>query len=82
MEIKDLKWIQGPGLPLGIRSSSCVALPPTSDFACVLIGGLIAGQGFMVSSNVYGLNRSLKEWKFLGKIRKGRVGHIALPFSI
>ena len=80
MDIKNLKWIQGPELPLGIRLSSCVALPQTSAFACVLIGGVTEGK--MISSNVYGLKRSLKEWTLLGKIRKGRWGHIALPFPI
>ena len=80
MDVENSKWIQGPELPLGIRSPSCVALPPTSDFVCVLIGGRTEGEIF--SSNVHGLNRALKEWTLLGKIKKGRGHHIALPFSI
>lgn len=77
--MKNLKWIQGPELPLGIRWASCVALPPTHKFACVLVGGCTKEDKY--SSNVYGLNRSSKEWTPLGKIRTGRYCHIALPFS-
>ena len=79
MDLKKLKWIQGPELPLGIIGASCVTLPPTHDFACVLVGGKTKFGEY--SSNVYGLNRLLKEWKLLGKIRTGRCGHIALPLS-
>ena len=79
MNIKTLKWIQGPELPLGIIEKSCVALRPTHNFACVLVGGKSKEEEY--SSNVYGLNRLLKEWKLLGKIRTGRCGHIALPLS-
>ena len=39
LDTKNLKWIQGPELPLGTVSASSVALPPTSKFFCVLIGG-------------------------------------------
>ena len=78
MDIKKLKWIQGPELPLRISGTSCVALPPTHNFACVLVGGKTKGQ---YSSNVYGLKRSLKEWTLLGEIRTGRCGHVALPLS-
>ena len=74
-----LKWIQGPELPLGIQDSSCVALPPTHNFDCVLVGGWTEEDAN--SSNVYGLSRLSKEWTLLGKIRTGRRGHIALPFS-
>ena len=71
--------IQGPPLPVGLEGASCVALPPTSNFACVVIGG--RSQEEKSSPHVYGLNRSLKEWTLLGKIRTGRSSHIALPFS-
>ena len=37
--VADQKWVQGPNLPVGIRSAACVALPPTSNFACVVVGG-------------------------------------------
>ena len=77
--MRNLKWIQGPELPLGIKGSSCVALPPTHNNTCVLVGGWTKEDKY--SSNVYGLNRSSKEWTLLGKIRTGRYGHIALPFS-
>ena len=79
MDLKKLKWTQGPELPLGISETSCVALPPTHNFACVLIGGKTEEEEY--SSNVYGLNRSLKEWTLLGEIRTGRCGHVALPLS-
>ena len=79
MDIKTLKWIQGPELPLGIIETSCVALPPPHNFACVLVGGKTKEEDY--SSNVYGLNRSLKEWTLQGKIRTGRCNHIALPLS-
>ena len=79
MDPKTLKWTQGPELPLGISETSCVALPPTHNFACVLIGGKTEEEEY--SSNVYGLNRSLKEWTLLGEIRTGRCGHVALPLS-
>ena len=79
LDLKKLKWTQGPELPLGISDASCVALPPLHNFACVLVGGQTNRKEY--SSNVYGLNRSLKEWTLLGKIRTGRCGHIALPLS-
>ena len=81
MNFKDQKWIQGPELPCnkGPEYASCVELPEASDIACVVIGGDIGEE--YCSSNVYGLNKSATEWTFLGKIRKGRFRHIALPFS-
>ena len=80
MNFKDQKWTQGPELPCnkGPEYASCVELPETTNIACVVIGGAIGGE---YSSNVYGLNKSTTEWTFLGKIRKGRFRHIALPFS-
>ena len=77
--MKKQKWIDGPELPLGIFEASCVALPPTSNFACVLVGGETVGEEF--SSNVYGLNRLTKEWNFMGNIKTGQSSHIALPLS-
>ena len=79
------KWVQGPKLPIGILSASCVALPPTSAFACIVVGGETSRQLDFdyekCSSDVYGLNRSLTEWTLLGSIRTGRSSHIALPIS-
>ena len=85
MEILDLKeqrWGKGPNLPLGTHLASCVALPPTSDFACVLIGGRTQKNVEMCKGeNVFGLKKSLDEWILLGTIQTGRFSHIALPFS-
>ena len=77
--MKNFKWVQGPELPLEIYRASSVALPPTSKFFCVLIGGYTKENSY--TSNVYGLNRSSNEWTLLGKIRRGRYNHIALPLS-
>ena len=79
LHIVDKKWVQGPNLPVGIRNSACLALPPTSKFFCVLIGGYTKENSY--TSNAYGLNRSSNEWTLLGKIRRGRYNHIALPLS-
>lgn len=67
-------------------NASCVALPPTSDIACIVVGGETSRIGRDLaretfSSNVYALNRKLTEWTLLGTIRKGRSNHIALPIS-
>ena len=79
LHLKDKKWVLGPELPLEIKYSSCVALPPTSNFACVIIGGWTKEECY--SSKVYGLNESLTEWLLLGNIRTRRRSHIALPLS-
>ena len=79
LHLKDPKWVQGPELPLGIRYASCVELPLTSSFACVLIGGYTENGNY--SSDVYGLNRRFTEWTHLGEIRATRSSHIALPIS-
>ena len=42
---KSPKWVQGPELPLGISNASCVALPPTSDIACIVVGGETSRTG-------------------------------------
>ena len=75
------KWIQGPKLPCGIKSSACLALPLEKSIACVLIGGWNSEELTRRSSNVYGLSQSLTKWTFIGKIRLGRSDHIALPLS-
>ena len=79
--MKSLKWIQGPELPLGIKDAASVALPPSSNFFCVLIGGGPRDSSSYSCTNVYGLNRSSNEWTVLGEIRTGRVMPIALPLS-
>ena len=91
--LEDLMWTQGPPMPCGIRFSACVPLPPTTNFACLVIGGdtrqyekIILPSGKHdkydeYTSDVYGLNNELTEWRLLGKIRTGRSKHIALPLS-
>ena len=83
LNLNDRKWVQGPELPVGIKAASCVALPLTSRFACVVVGGRTMKPGVeeKYSSNVYGLERRLMQWKFLGKLRKERCSHISLPIS-
>ena len=79
-EIFDLegpKWAQGPKLPLGIEEAACIAVPPTHDLSCVVVGGWTEEEYH--SSNVYGLSKSLTEWTLLGKIKTGRSAHIILP---
>ena len=79
LHLTERKWVQGPILPEEISDAACAALPPTSHFACVIVGGSTTENTF--SSNVYSLDKSLSKWTVLGKIRKGRYGHIALPIS-
>ena len=79
LNLKDQKWVQGPLLPVGIEDAACVALPPQSDFACIVVGGEKSDEN--VSPNVYGLNKTLTKWSILGKIKTGRRRHIALPLS-
>ena len=78
LNIKDNKWIQGPKLPCAIAKAACVSLPPTANFACVLLEGWTFDNH---SSNVYGLNKTLTEWTHLGKIRIKEQCLIALPLS-
>ena len=85
LDLHNRKWVQGPELPLGLHSAACVALPPTSKFACVVLGGF-TGTGEdendgKLSNDVYGLNNKLTEWTILGKMRGGSCRHIALPLS-
>ena len=76
------KWAKGPPLPCVVEDAHCVPLHPLTNFACVIIGGWIGGdKPINRSSDVYGLNKELTEWKLLGKIRNGRSNHIALPLS-
>ena len=84
LHIADQKWVQGPNLPVGIRNSACVALPPTSNFACVIVGGytIEANQSNEVTyPNVYGLEKNIIKLTFLGEIKTSRTFHIALPVS-
>ena len=80
-KISEKKWIQGPPCPCGIANAACASLPPTmksvSNIGAVVVGGDTEKERF--SSDVYGLNRSLTNWKHLGKIKKGRIGHIVFP---
>ena len=69
-EILDLnvqKWVQGPSLPCGYtRYATCVALPQTSNFSCVVLGKGTSHENSGIGA--YGLDKKLMEWKFLGKI--------------
>ena len=79
LKIKDQKWIQGPNLPCGILHAACVSLPFSTDLACIIVGGSNIENYY--SSDIYGLNNALTEWKHLGKLKRGRQGHIAIPLS-
>ena len=93
LNIKDGKWIQGPKLPYEISGAACVALPPTMKYSCVVIGGATSipyrlrdstgfwRQEILHRSGVFGLNRSLTNWEFLGTMMNKRCDHIALPLS-
>ena len=81
MKIKERKWVQGPNLPYGIKNAACVALPPTMNYSCVVIGGEGENEEERFSSKVYGLDRSLSTWNLLGEIQNGRRDHIALSIS-
>ena len=90
LNIKEQKWIQGPALPFGVKYAACVALPPSSNFACALIGGKINDNHDATLSDhtyslcVHGLNKTLTKWLLLGKINIGPAGighHIALSLS-
>ena len=83
LSIKNQKWIKGPNLPRGIGKPACVSLPPITNFACVIVGGAIKGKTSLgaSSSDIYGLNKTLTEWTYLGKIRKEEHWPIALPLS-
>ena len=85
--MKEQRWVKGPNIPLGTHIASCVALAPTLEYACLLIGGRTEKYKnenlaeYEYWKNVYGLRKSLDEWTLLGKIKEGRFSHIALPFS-
>ena len=77
-------WVPGPELPIGVKSAACVALPSTSNYACVVIGGFSKEASSSIGitlSNVFGLDKSLNKWTFLDKISTSRAIHIALPIS-
>lgn len=78
LKLNEQRWIQGPLLPEGITDSSCVALPPIMNYACLVIGGRTE-EG--LSSNVYALDKSLSTWTHLGKLTAGLCDHIAIPLS-
>ena len=80
-DLNDKKWVQGPDLPLGQGYTACVTLPPTYRFSCVVFG--TAWSNTSTLTGVYGLDKRLMEWKFLGKLknRLSRSVDIALPNS-
>ena len=81
MKVKEQKWTQGPNLPYGIKNAACVALPPTMDHACIVIGGEGETNEERFSSKIYALDKSLSTWSYLGQITNGRRDHIALSIS-
>ena len=74
---KNQKWVVGPTLPYGIKSSECIAGPQLCNFACIIVGGHTQKRNY--SQIVFGLNKNLSEWIFLGTIKNGRYDHIAIP---
>ena len=76
--VTEQKWVQGPRLPVDLGFATCAALPPTSNFACVIVGCSLSEMSFLY---VYGLDKNLSEWTLLGRIKKGRYCHIAIPIS-
>ena len=91
--IKERKWIQGPNLFHKISRPTCIALPFTMKYHCIVIGshdwkcdnnccGNCIRQCHIHYEHVYGLNESLTAWLFLGKYRRNeRYRYIALPIS-
>ena len=80
LDVNVQKWVQGPALPSGARYTTCVTLPPTSNFSCVVLG---SSQGKPSGTGAYGLDKRLMEWKFLGNINaySGRSACTSLPLS-
>ena len=76
---KSQKWVVGPTLPYGIKSSECIAGPQLCNFACIIVGGHTKERDY--SQIVFGLNKSLSEWIILGTLKKGRYDHIAIPLD-
>ena len=65
-------------MPNAIFKAACVSLPPTANFACVIVKGWAFDN---LSSNVYGLNKTLTEWIHLGKTQIKEQCLIAFPLS-
>ena len=81
LRLNEQKWTQGPSLPYGVKNAACVALPPTMDYACLVIGGEGESKEEKFSSKVVGLTKSLSSWILLGRMSEGRRDHIALAIS-
>ena len=64
--VTEQKWVQGPRLPVDLGFATCAALPPTSNFACVIVGCSLSEKSFLY---VYGLDKNLSEWTLLGRIK-------------
>ena len=80
LKIKEQKWISGPTLPIGLADAACVELPPIMNFACLVIGGRTDGDQNW-SSNVYGLDKSLSTWRYLGDINECTYGLLGFSLS-
>ena len=91
--IKERKWIQGPNILQKIGRPTCVPLPITMNYHCIVIGsvdwncdnnccGNCIRKCHRNYEHVYGLNKSLTAWLFLGKYRRNdRFCYVALPIS-
>ena len=86
----EQKWTQGPDLPMGIAEASCIELPSSMNYVCLIIGGTTTSSISLASmtihfnnpsSLVYGLDKSLSTWIPLGKISERSGGLLALAFS-
>ena len=82
LKINEQKWVPGPDLPKGISKAVCIELPFIMQYACLIIGGktFSAIDDPDWSSNVYGLNKSLLTWTFLGEIKNDVCGIIDASF--
>ena len=91
--IKERKWMKGPKLLNKIGRPTCVALPFTMNYHCAVFGnsegscdsnccGNCTRNCHIYREHVYGLNKSLTAWNFLGKFKRTRrLQYIALPIS-
>ena len=68
--VTEQKWVQGPRLPVDLGFATCAALPPTSNFACVIVGCSLSEKSFLY---VYGLDKNLSEWTLLGRIKNRKI---------
>ena len=74
--IKENRWSIGPDLPIVVSSASCVALPNHKTYSCLLIGGWSKeGKEYYLSDSIYALDKELKTWALVGRLKDARYGH-------